>query len=345
MADQQRPGKSLDGGVKISRREVLGAGGALLLGGGLAGAFRHRARSERGLKADVFIGRAVSYESDLPGLIQSGLAELGFDRPTVRGRRIVLKPNLVETALESPHINTHPAVVVAAAEVFRRWDAKQVLIAEGQGHRRDSQLVLDESGMGTALAEAGLSFVDLNHDEVKPIANTGGFTSMEKLYLPRALLEADLIVSMPKLKTHHWAGVTCAMKNLFGVMPGIVYGWPKNVLHREGIAQSILDINTTVQPSLAIVDGIVGMEGDGPIMGAAKQVGCLIMGRNLPAVDASATRVMQLNPYGIAYLKHASGLLGPIHEWNITQRGESIASVASKFDILDEPHLRAVATV
>ena len=72
---------------------------------------------------------------------------------------------------------------------------------------------------------------------------------------------------MPKLKTHHWAGVTLSLKNFFGCMPGRVYGWPKNVLHVRGIPESILDINAAVRPHLAIVDGIVGMEGDGPIMG------------------------------------------------------------------------------
>ncbi|MFQ5495309.1 MAG: DUF362 domain-containing protein, partial [Phycisphaerae bacterium] len=140
--------------------------------------------------------------------------------------------------------------------------------------------------------------------------------------------------------------VTCGMKNLFGLMPGIVYGWPKNVLHMEGIVQSILDINTTVAamrgPMLTIVDGIIGMEGDGPIMGEAKQVGCLLMGRNAAAVDATATRVMGLNPYGVKYLSEASGRLGPIHEWNIRQRGEPINAVRTRFDVLDVPHLASI---
>ena len=88
------------------------------------------------------------------------------------------------------------------------------------------------------------------------------------------MLDADSIVSLPKLKTHHWAGMTCSLKNLFGVVPGAIYGWPKNVLHFRGIDNSILDIAPTDPPQLAIVDAIVGMEGDGPIMGRAKPVGC-----------------------------------------------------------------------
>ncbi len=125
------------------------------------------------------------------------------------------------------------------------------------------------------------------------------------------------------------------MKNLFGVMPGILYGWPKNVFHQAGIEKSILDINAAVRPHFAIVDGIIGMEGDGPIMGKPKHVGVIVMGRNLPAVDATCCRIMGINPRKIGYLSVASGNLGPIKESNISQRGETIESVRTDFELLD----------
>ncbi len=329
-------------GGRITRRQALGLGGLLAFGASLAGAAMWWKRFERGKRAGVFIGSAASYEADLVALIGSGLKELGLTRQQIRGKRVLLKPNLVETALGRGHINTHPAMVVAAAEAFRRLDAVEVFVAEGQGHRRDSWLVLDESGMGRALAEAGLRFVDLNHDDVEPVPNLGHWTKLKELYLPRTLRSADIVVSMPKLKTHHWAGVTCAMKNLFGVMPGIVYGWPKNVLHFSGIPNSILDINATVRPTLAIVDGIVGMDGDGPIMGNPKQVGAVVMGTNFPAVDATCVRLMDLNPLGVEYLTLASGRLGPILERNITQLGEPITALRTRFEVLDLPHLAKI---
>lgn len=334
-------GPQFDGApqARVTRRQALGIGGICALGGAIAPAAYWWRRYERGCKADVFIGKAASYDANLVSIIADALGELGIDRRDVHGKRVLLKPNLVETALGHLHINTHPAMVVAAAEVFRRLDAGDVIVAEGPGHRRDSLLVLDESGMGDALDDAGLEFSDLNHDSVAPVANAGGWTKLDRLFLPATVLSADIVVSMPKLKTHHWAGVTCSMKNFFGVMPGIVYGWPKNVLHFAGIPQSILDINATVRPSLAIVDGIVGMEGDGPIMGTPKPVGAVIVGRNLPAVDATCTRLMGLNPLHVEYLAAASGRLGPIHEHNITQRGEAVASMRTSFEVLDEPHL------
>lgn len=332
----------VNAGRKPSRRELLIGGGLLAAGATLAAAGMAWRNHEGGWRADVFIGRAESYAADLVGVIDSGLDELGVTRSVLRGKRVLLKPNLVETALGKQHINTHPAVLLAAAEAFRRRDAAEVLVAEGQGHRRDSLLVLEESGTQRALDEARLAFADLNHDDVAAIDNVGGWTTLPKLYLPQTLLRADFIVSLPKLKTHHWAGVTCAMKNFFGVMPGIVYGWPKNVLHWQGIPQSILDINATVRPHLAIVDGVIGMEGDGPIMGTPKPAGVIIVGRNLPAVDATATRVMGLRVEGVEYLTRAAGKLGPIRERNIRQRGESIAAVRSSFGTLDLPHLRGI---
>ena len=194
---------------------------------------------------------------------------------------------------------------------------------------------------GRCCARRRLEFADLNHDEVSLVPNRLRFTDMEQLALPATLRRADLIVSLPKMKTHHWAGVTLSMKNLFGVMPGVYYGWPKNVLHHAGIPGSILDINAAVRPHLAIVDGIIGMEGDGPIMGTPRAAGVLVMGTNLPAVDATAARLMGIDPWRIAYLAAASGRLGPIAARHIAQRGEPIAAHAQDFRLLDQASRRA----
>ena len=327
----------------LGRRALLQIGGAAAVGGAAIGLAELLDDGEAAQEANVFIGAAQTYDADLSDLILRGLDALGVGGHELRGARVLLKPNLVETAREAPHINTHPAVVVAVAEALRALGAQEVFVAEGQGHRRDGWLVLEESGMSTALADAGLRFVDLNHDEVVRVSNAGGTSSLGALWLPRTVLEADWVVTLPKVKTHHWAGVTCAMKNLFGVMPGVVYGWPKNPLHHAGIAQSILDINATVGPRLAIADGIVGMEGDGPIMGRAKPLGCLVMGTNPAAVDATCARLMGLDPTRVSYLRGASGWLGPILEEHVEQRGERIDALRTTFEVLDLPHLAGLA--
>jgi uncharacterized protein (DUF362 family) len=289
----------------------------------------------------VFIGRTQTYNDELVALIKSGLSEVGIAQSQIAGKRVMLKPNLVETAPGNQHINTHPEFVAAVAETFRQLDAKEVFAAEGQGHRRDSWLVLEESGMAQALTARNIEFIDLNHDDLIARPNAGGNTNFTELVFPKSIDRADLIVSLPKMKTHHWAGVTCSMKNLFGVMPGIRYGWPKNPLHVAGIPNSIVDIYATLKPHIAIVDGIIAMEGDGPIMGTPKQVGAVVIGRNYPAVDATVARIMKLDPTQIDYLDLAvAGKLGPILENQIRQVGEPIDAVATPFDLLDLPHLQ-----
>jgi uncharacterized protein (DUF362 family) len=209
------------------------------------------------------------------------------------------------------------------------------MVAEGPGHRRDTLAVYEESGLADVLTEDRIRFHDLNYMTGYELPNAGRQSSMRTLTFPALFKEVDWIVSVAKMKTHHWAGATLSMKNLFGVMPGLYYGWPKNVLHHAGIENSILDINATLKPHFAIVDGIVGMQGDGPIMGDPKQVGVLVMGRNLPAVDATCCRIMGIDPYKVPYLERADNWLGPIGEGSIEQRGEAIASVRTNFDLID----------
>ncbi|HTI52365.1 MAG TPA: DUF362 domain-containing protein, partial [Planctomycetaceae bacterium] len=239
MIEEQTP-------YRLRRRDLL-LGATALLGAAGAGKVLWE-NAEHLHRAAVVIAKASAYDSSLVDVIERGLAELGISRAAIRGKSVLLKPNLVEPAAEAPHINTHPALVRAVIEVFHRFDAREVFVAEGQGHCRDTYYVLEQSGFEPFLDEAGVSFVDLNHDEVYAVDNRLGLTRLPRLFLPQSLRRADFIVSLPKMKTHHWAGVTLSMKNLFGVMPGLCYGWPKNVLHHAGIGQSILDINAAVSP-------------------------------------------------------------------------------------------------
>jgi uncharacterized protein (DUF362 family) len=316
---------------KFDRRTFIKGTAGLLTAGMAAKAFWDY--EEFYQRSSVFVAAVPSYQADIEENIRRGLRELGFGREWIKGKSVMLKPNLVEPSAEAPHINTNPALVRAAAEVFRAWDAREVFVGEGPGNSRDTHWVLDQSGLGPMLDEAKLPFVDLNQDDVFDVDNKLRISSLQRLYLPKTLRRADIVISLPKMKTHHLAGVTLSMKNFFGIMPGICYGWPKNVLHYAGITGSILDIVAAIQPQLAIVDGIIGMEGDGPIMGSPKESGVLVMGKNLPAVDATAARLMGINPRSISYLSRASGILGPIGENHIEQRGENLASLVQPYDL------------
>jgi uncharacterized protein (DUF362 family) len=317
-----------------TRREFLSA----IVTGGItatAGVLLFTYFQKKEPKTEIFIASVAEYGVDLRKFILEGLRELKISSAEIVGKRVLLKPNLVEPHSGFSHINTHPMIIRAAVEAFLHLGAAKVVVAEGAGHRRDSLLVIEESGLADVLYKDKIPFIDLNSGPVVKVKNSSGRSKLKTLILPKEILRADLVVSLAKMKTHHWAGVTLSMKNMFGVMPGIAYGWPKNVLHWAGISESIIDINATVKPHLAIVDGIVGMEGDGPIMGDPVQANVLVMGRNLPAVDATCARIMGITPQKIPYLIYASGELGTIREANIEQRGESIKSVRKDFQLVD----------
>ena len=280
----------------------------------------------------VSIVRAPVYDQCIYETVRRMLKEHSLD---VRGRSVVLKPNLVEFEPQSS-INTHPLLVHAAFEAFRGMGAASVRIAEGPGHRRNTLDLADAAGYFNTVPRFEDVFVDLNLDDVVRVRPARQVSRLGPLYLPNTALSADLLVSMPKMKTHHWVAATLSMKNLFGLVPGGIYGWPKNVLHWAGIHESIADLNAAFPRQFAIVDGIVGMEGNGPIQGTPKPVGVLVAGRDPAAVDATCCRIMRIEPFKIEYLRLASGEDSHITERNISQIGESLSTVATPFELIPE---------
>jgi uncharacterized protein (DUF362 family) len=290
-------------------------------------------------KTEVHIARADDYSANLADILQEQYAAFRARVP-LAGKRVVLKPNLVEYNRDKV-INTHPQVVAAVIELCRREAAAEILVAEGPGHCRNVEYLVSASGLGDVLRHFSVPFIDLNHDEPVKMPNLGGLTKLPHLYLARTVVTAEVLISVPKLKTHHWAGATLSLKNLFGTLPGICYGWPKNELHWRGIDNSIVDIALTRTPELAIVDGIVGMEGDGPLNGTPKPLGALIMGCDLVAVDATCCRLMRLDPNKIGYLVLGNRKrLGLLNDAQIEQIGETIESLAQPFATV--PHFEPI---
>jgi uncharacterized protein (DUF362 family) len=288
----------------------------------------------------VAIRRIANYEADLAAMLFETLSE--FDLP-VRGKTILLKPNLV--GLDPlGMMNTHPAVIAAARESFLRLGAAQVMVGDGPAMDRDTQAVLESIRLREFAGKLSNFFVDLNVDDLERVLLRTQASRLRELYFPKTVRGVDFLVSMPKLKTHHWAGVTLSLKNMFGVIPGSCYGWPKNILHWAGIDRAILDINAAVRPDFAIVDGIIGMEGNGPIQGASKLAGVLIAGDDPVAVDSTCARIMGLTPEKINHIARAATLLGHIEAQKIRQLGESIESTRTPFAVLDAfSHLRQAA--
>jgi uncharacterized protein (DUF362 family) len=280
----------------------------------------------------VLIRRATSYQQELGELILESLRE--FKLP-IQDKTVLLKPNLV--GLDPLGVmNTHPAVIAATRESFLRLGAARVLVGDGPAMDRDTQAILESVRLREFTGNLMRDFCDLNLDDVEKVILETHASKLQELFLPKTVLGVDFLVSMPKLKTHHWAGVTLSLKNMFGIVPGSCYGWPKNVLHWAGIDRSILDINAAARPDFAIVDGILGMEGNGPIQGTPKAAGLVLFGDDPVAVDATACRVMGLLPEKVTYLARAGTMLGHLDPAKIQQLGESVESVRTPFAVLPE---------
>jgi uncharacterized protein (DUF362 family) len=278
------------------------------------------------------IRKVARYEEDLLSIIHESLSEFGL---LVKDKTVLLKPNLVGHDPQGA-INTHPAVIAAARESFLKLGAARVLIGDGPAMDRDTQSILESVRLKSFTGKLGSDFCDLNIDDVERVPLATRASRLKELYLPKTVLGADFFVSMPKLKTHHWAGVTLGMKNLFGIVPGSCYGWPKNLLHWAGIGNSILDINAAARPDFVILDGVLGMEGNGPIQGMAKAAGVLVFGEDVVAVDATACRVMGLRPEKVDYLAKAGTMLGHLEAGKVQQLGETVESVKNRFAVVEE---------
>jgi uncharacterized protein (DUF362 family) len=320
---------------RLSRRAFLRL--ALLGGIGVSAAALHRvaqpvgaitytrwlargAAAKVAAPAVVSLGQCAAYDAGVLDCLRDAWAQA--DMPDVAGKRVLVKPNLIDY-IEPHPITTAPQVIGAVIDLLRERGAGEIVVGDGPGFRRDAGPVVEATGLAAELARRKVAFVDLDYDDPLPVPLADGwFPGIRDLWLPRHVREAQLIVSVPKMKTHHWAGVSLSLKNLFGIVPGTRYGWPKNILHFNGITPSILGLYQTVRPMVSVVDGIVGMEGDGPLFGAAVAHGLLAVGRDPVAVDATCARLMGFPWQDIPHLA-AAGWTGVGQTTRIETRGAS----------------------
>ena len=306
---------------------------------GLAGAAatwsvipRRRGLDIRKTRSRVAILSADGYSDVLETLLFEALRNFGLN---MRGRSVLLKPNLVEHLPGAP-VNTNPKLVGAAATCFLRLGASRVVVGEGPGHERDTEMVVSETGLEQELEDRAIAFVDLNRDELVRTKTKADYSGLGRVWLPRTALGADFIVSMPKIKTHHWAGVTLSLKNMFGIVPGMKYGWPKNVLHWHGIHESILDICATVPIDFVIADGIEAMEGNGPLQGELRRLGRIVLADDPVASDATCARLMGLDPRRIFHIDEAGRFLGNMEQSRITMVCEDLPRNTEPFRVLPQ---------
>jgi len=222
---------------------------------------------------------------------------------------------------------TNPYVVEAICELVRDAGGRRIIIADGSavGSRTDEAFLA--SGIRKVAEKTEAELVDLKKAETVPMSIPNGLT-IKRIKIPRIVMETDIIINVPVMKTHDAFPATLGLKN----MKGVLRENDKKRFHTWGLAQCIVDLNKLVLPSLTILDGTVGMEGLGPIWGDPVNLGLIISSFDTVAADTVAALIMGIEPEEIEYIKLASQQgLGCADLSQIEIRGRKIDEVRRPF--------------
>jgi uncharacterized protein (DUF362 family)/Pyruvate/2-oxoacid:ferredoxin oxidoreductase delta subunit len=291
-------------------------------------------------KSRVALVRCNSYdEKHVQYSIEKGIDLLGgIGSFTKSGEKIVMKPNvLIGSAPERP-VCTHPAVFKAVGRLLKQAGAQVTYGDSSAFGGQDFNLSLAK--LKRAGGELGIAMADFSHG--KEVVHTTALLS-RKLTIANGVLEADGLVSISKLKTHELTRLNGAVKNQFGCVPGL----HKREFHFKmpdpfDFATMLVDINTFVKPRLYIMDGIIGMEGNGPYSGKPRQLNLLLLSTDPIALDAVACKVIDLDPEFVPTSKPGEQAgLGTYHYENIDVVGDNLDSfVVKDFEVSRKPPVR-----
>lgn len=219
------------------------------------------------------------------------------------GDRVLLKANLLAPARPEEAVTSHPSIVRAVIRAVKTAGASRVLVGDspGVGTTRET---MRASGILQVVEEEGAELASFDHVAVfENLENTLG----KRLELTDHLLQTDVLITLPKLKTHVQMGYTGALKNQYG----LVVGTRKAQYHfrfqdRDRLADLMIDINRTAKVKLAVLDAVVAMEGPGPHGGHPRKIGALVVGTDLSAVDVVGCQLIGLEPQNYPLLQAAA---------------------------------------
>lgn len=254
--------------------------------------------------------------------VPDALAEEVLERfaPPLDGRRVLLKPNCLAGLPPERGVTTHPSLVAALVRALRRRGAR-VATGDNPGARDygSSRRCFELAGL---LEAADGTFVDL-----------GGRTAIvdlrsrvaERAVVAAEVLDADYVVTVPKMKTHCLTLLTGAVKNHYGILAGAEKARLHYAARTPGrFAELLVDVYAVRPPDLAVMDAVTAMEGDGPTHGDLREVGLVIASDDPVAVDAVAARIAGVPPQRVAHLRVAAARgLGAIGEEGIRVDGEA----------------------
>lgn len=234
---------------------------------------------------------------------------------------VVVKPNVCYPKNIENMIVTDARVLETVLNVVKR-KTKNVIVVESDSHSGTAEKRMISTGTMDIVKKCDVNFLNLNKDDVEE-HEVAGFA----LEVPKTVLKADFLVNLPKLKTNDFVYISVAMKNMFGVLANK----KRSKLHKS-LAEVLVYINRLLHQDLIVVDGIVGMEGMGPIRGSPVQLGLIISGLDPVTVDAVCCHIMGINPYVVEPLwKAYKAGVGEIGIKHIQVIGETIDNVKTKF--------------
>jgi uncharacterized protein (DUF362 family) len=273
----------------------------------------------KGSKDLVYVLRGVDPYSTTKKILQD------FPIPSLKGRKVLIKPNAARLAAPGHGVTTHPLVVQAAVEWAKALGASRIVIGESCIFGVQAEEAFRATGMKEVALKEGVELVDLDQGKPQEWAVPGG-KIIRKIKVSGFLQEFDFIVSIPVMKTHMHTQVTLSLKNMKGLLWRKekarfhqLMGDPEVTRGYKELDIAISEMASVLFPQLSLIDGSTGMEGMGPAYGRAKKAGIVIVGNNALSADAVAARLMGLDPEKVPHLKlSAEKGLGEIRTQNLS---------------------------
>ena len=249
------------------------------------------------MQAKVVLKYCPDYTMDVEQHLREGLAELGGMSAFVKpGQKVLLKVNLLMKKRPEEAVTTHPSVVEAVVRLVQEAGGIPIIGDSPGGPYTVSalQTIYTRSGLREVARRTGAI---LNQDVGQTTIQYPEGKLAKSLTVTNCVLDADVVIPLSKLKTHGMMTFTGAVKILFGVIPGLLKAeYHLKMFKVQDFADLLVDIATWVGPTLSIMDGIVGMEGDGPSAGKPRNIGALILSTDPFALDVVATDLIGLKP-------------------------------------------------
>jgi uncharacterized protein (DUF362 family)/Pyruvate/2-oxoacid:ferredoxin oxidoreductase delta subunit len=249
---------------------------------------------------NVSIQQCGEYDFDQVFQAVTRAIESAGDFPDVENKTVLLKPNLLYPVPPEKAVTTHPVVVDAVITYVKSRNPGRIIVGDSPGVAT-METAGKKSGIKDIVLKHNVDWVDFTNPTLLEYKNG----IKQKQFFPAEIVcESDVIISIPKLKTHEMMYYTGAMKNLFGTIPGLNKSrFHFNFPEKDDFATMIVDLNGALKPSYAIMDAIVAMEGPGPGSGFPKHLGLILASSNILALDITAADLIGYNPLNIPILK------------------------------------------